>query len=118
MKYMLLLLSPEDGVPAPDTTEGQLLYREWATALEGMQSAGVLVDSAPLTAASTATSVRVRDGQTLISDGPAAEIREQIGGYTLIECADLDDALKWASTIPTAKVGTVEVRAVIDTGRR
>lgn len=117
MKYMLLLLSPEDGVPEASTPEGQQLYQEWATALERMQSAGVLLDSAPLTAASVATTVRVRDGESLITDGPAAEIREQVGGYTLIECADLDDALKWAAAIPTAKVGTVEVRAVIDTGR-
>ncbi|EWT02561.1 hypothetical protein N865_02550 [Intrasporangium oryzae NRRL B-24470] len=117
MKYMLLLLSPEDGIPASDTPEGQRLFQEWATALEGMQSAGVLIDSAPLTGASVATTVRVRDGELLITDGPAAEIREQVGGYTLIDCAHLDDALKWAATIPTAKVGSVEVRVVLDTGR-
>jgi hypothetical protein len=57
--------------------------------------------------------VRVRDGQTLLTDGPAAELREQVGGYTLLECSDLDEALKWAAILPTARTGTVEVRPVI-----
>lgn len=118
MKYLFLLCDPNDGPPAPGTPEGDALYAEWMTAIQAMTAAGVLLESAPLTAASTATTVRVRDGQALVTDGPAAELREQVGGYALLECADLDEALGWASRIPTARNGSVEVRAVIDTGRR
>ena len=57
--------------------------------------------------------MRVRDGETLLTDGPAAEIKEQFGGYTLVECADLDEALRWAATVPTALDGAVEVRPVV-----
>ena len=57
--------------------------------------------------------MRVRGGQTLLTDGPAAEIKEQFGGYTLVECANLDEALKWAAAVPTASDGVVEVRPVI-----
>jgi hypothetical protein len=117
MKYLFLLNSAEDGPPAPGTPEGQQLFAEWAMAIGQMSAAGVLLDCAPLSGASTATTVQVRDGESMLSDGPAAEIREQVGGYALIECADLDDALKWAAIIPTAKTGSVELRAVIDTGR-
>ena len=65
----------------------------------------MLIDCAPLQPAAAATTVRVRDGETLLTDGPAAEIKEQFGGYTLIECADLDEALKWAATLPAALDG-------------
>jgi hypothetical protein len=75
----------------------------------------VLIDCGPLQPPSASTTVRVRDGETLITDGPAAEIKEQFGGFTLVECADLDEALRWAAAVPTASGGTVEVRPVIQT---
>jgi hypothetical protein len=78
-----------------------------------MAEAGVLIDCAPLHPATASTTVRVRDERTLLTDGPAAEIKEQFGGYTLVDCADLDDALRWAATLPAARVGAVEVRPVI-----
>jgi hypothetical protein len=78
-----------------------------------MAKAGVLIDCAPLEPPSAATTLQVRDGETLLTDGPAAEIKEQFGGYTLIECADLDEALKWAATLPTALDGSIEVRPVV-----
>jgi hypothetical protein len=78
-----------------------------------MAQAGVLIDCAPLRPPSASTTVRVRDGETLITDGPAAEIKEQFGGYTLVECDDLDEALRWAATIPSACYGHVEVRPVV-----
>jgi len=59
--------------------------------------------------------VRVRDGETVLTDGPAAELREQVGGYTIVECRDLDEALKWAATIPAAWDASIEVRAIVDT---
>ena len=76
----------------------------------------MLVDCAPLTATSAATTVRVRDGQVLLTDGPAAELREQVGGYTIIDCPDLDDALKWAAAMPAARDSSVEVRAIVEVG--
>jgi hypothetical protein len=58
--------------------------------------------------------VRIRNGETLLTDGPAAEIKEQLGGYALVDCADLDEALQWAATIPAARDGSVEVRPVLE----
>ena len=81
-----------------------------------MAAAGVLIDCPPLESATTATTVRVRAGETVLTDGPAAELKEQIGGYTLVECADLDEAISWASQIPAAWKDIVEVRPVIDFG--
>jgi hypothetical protein len=115
MKYLLLLHSP-DGPPAdPGSVEYAELYHAYATANAAMNQAGVLLDCAPLRPAEASTTVRVRDGQPIVTDGPAAEIKEQVGGYTLIECGDLDEALSWAATIPAASTGWVEVRPVVPT---
>ena len=114
MKYLFLLYGPDRPFPQPGTSEFREMLDDWNTATEVMAKAGVLIDCAPLQPPSAATTVQVRDGQTLLTDGPAAEIKEQFGGYTLIECTDLDEALKWAATIPTASDGSVEVRPVIE----
>lgn len=115
MKYMFLLYGPE--LPAPGTAEAQKLLSDWTAARKAMADAGVLIDCAPLQPVTASTTVRVRDGETLLTDGPAAEIKEHFGGFTLIECADLDEALKWASTLPNARDGSVEVRPVIQVER-
>ena len=117
MKYLLLLNRVEDALPEDGTARAEELMREYRGVVEAMAEAGVLVDCAPLTATSAATTVRVRDGETILTDGPAAELREQVGGYTILDCASLDDALKWAAMIPAARDASVEVRAVVDTGR-
>jgi hypothetical protein len=111
MKYLFLLY----GKPLPDqeSEEARELIGRWTAAMEKMASAGVLIDCAPLQPPAASTTVRVRDGQTLITDGPAAEIKEQFGGFTLIECADLDEALTWAAAVPSATDGMVEVRPVV-----
>ena len=83
-----------------------------------MTKAGVLVDSAPLQPVGSATTLRARDGETLLTDGPFAELKEQIDGYYMLECASLDDALRWAATIPAARSGSVEVCPVVDIGNR
>ena len=111
MRYMLLLHAA--GRPAEGTPEYVEMVAAYGAANEAMAAAGVLVDCAPLSWADTATTVRVRDGQTLLTDGPAAEIKEQLGGYTIVECADLDEALKWAAAIPAALDASVEVRRVL-----
>lgn len=77
------------------------------------QEAGVLVTGDALQPVSTATSVRVRDGNKVITDGPFAETKEQLGGYYLMDCKDLDEAISWASQIPSARFGTIEVRPVM-----
>ena len=116
MKYLFLLYTADDGPPADAASaEYARMYAEYGAAMAEMTRAGVLIECAPLRPASSATTVRVRDDETILTDGPAAEIKEQVGGYTLVECADLDEALKWAATIPAAKIGSVEVRSVIDT---
>jgi hypothetical protein len=113
MRYLLLLYGPDEPLPAPGTPEGQQMIREWRAATDAMSRAGVLIDCGPLQPPSAATTVQVRGGETLLTDGPAAEIKEQFGGYTLIECASLDEALRWAATVPTAFDGKVEVRPVV-----
>jgi hypothetical protein len=115
MKYMFLLYGKP--LPEPGTREAKELFEAWASALEKMGKAGVLIDCGPLQPPSASTTVRVRDGETLITDGPAAEIKEQFGGFTLVECADLDEALRWAAAVPTAFDGTVEVRPVVPASR-
>ena len=114
MKY-LLLLQRGAGEDLPDfgTPEATAMVSAWTSATDAMRAAGVLIDCAPLASASTATTVRVREGQTLLTDGPAAELKEQVGGYTLMECADLDEAIKWAASLPAAAAASVEIRPVV-----
>jgi len=113
MKYLFLLYGPDRPFPPPGTSESREMLDAWNTATEAMAKAGVLIDCAPLQPARASPTVQVRNGQTLLTDGPAAEIKEQFGGYTLVECADLDEALTWAATLPAASDRAVEVRPVI-----
>jgi hypothetical protein len=110
MKYLFLLNRIEDAIPTPGTPEGTRLLEEYLEVTDAMGRAGVLVDCAPLQPVSASTTVRVRNGETLVTDGPAAEIKEQLGGYTIVECADLDEALRWAARIPAARHASIEVR--------
>jgi hypothetical protein len=103
-------------MPEPGTPEAATMLADWTAARQAMAEAGVLIDCAPLQPPAASTTVRVRDGETLLTDGPAAEIKEVFGGFTLIECDGLDDALKWAARLPTALDGKVEVRPLIQTG--
>jgi hypothetical protein len=116
MKYLILLYAERAELPEPGTAELEALRAEWSHARQAMTDAGVLIECAPLQPPSASTTVRVRGGQTLVTDGPAAEIKEVFGGITLIECDGLDDALKWAAALPTARAGSVEVRPLIQAG--
>ena len=111
MKYLMLLYA-DSPMPEPGTPEARRLFDDWAEARQAMTDAGVLIECAPLQPAPASTTVRVRGGETLLTDGPAAEIKEVFGGFTLVECADLDEALRWAAGLPTALEGKVEVRPV------
>ena len=118
VKYMFLLYRrPDEQLPEPGTEEFARMRAEFGAATGAMAQAGVLIDCAPLQPPAAATTVTVRDGETLLTDGPAAEIKEHFGGFTLVECADLDEALKWAATLPTAADGSVEIRPVVQVTR-
>jgi hypothetical protein len=115
VKYMFLLYADKP-LPEPGTDEARQLLEAWGSATSDMAEAGVLIDCGPLQPPSVSTTVSVRDGEALLTDGPAAEIKEHFGGFTLVECADLDEALKWAARVPTASHGRVEVRPVMQVG--
>jgi hypothetical protein len=111
MKYMLLIYYNEGTLSEP---EREACYVESTRLAQQMKSSGQYLAANPLHPTSMATSVRVRDGKRLVTDGPFAETREQLGGYFLIEAKDLDEAIGIAARIPMARKGTVEVRPVIE----
>jgi hypothetical protein len=112
MKYMLLVYLDE--LDAIDDAERQHCYVESAQLAQDLNSQGQYLAASPLHPTSTATSVRVRDGKPIVTDGPFAETREQLGGYFLIDAKDLDAAIGIAARIPGARRGTVEIRPVIE----
>ncbi len=114
MKYMLLMYASESETTKFTPEEGQALFQNWQTLLKEAQAAGVLLSSTGLSPIANATTVRVRNGQTLCTDGPFAETHEQLGGFFLVECADLDEAIRWAGKIPHAQYGSVEIRPLWD----
>lgn len=111
MKYLLLIYGDE---LALSETERQDCYAESMQLARDLHSNGQYLGANPLHPTVMATSVRVRDGKRLVTDGPFAETREQLGGYFLIEAKDLDEAIAVAARIPMARKGTVEVRPVIE----
>jgi hypothetical protein len=111
MKYMLLIYLEEKAL---SETERQECYAESTQLAQQLHSNGHYLAANPLHPTSMATSVRVRGGKRLVTDGPFAETREQLGGYFLIEANNLDEAIGIASRIPMARKGTVEVRPVIE----
>ena len=110
MRYMLLIYLDEQAL---DDAERERCYRESAQLAHQLDAAGQYVAAAPLEPTATATSVRVREGKRVVTDGPFAETKEQLGGYFLIDARDLDEAIAIAARIPMARRGTIEVRPVI-----
>jgi hypothetical protein len=111
MEYMLLIYSDENAPSTPELEE-QVMNEYWAYT-EAIQKAGVGRGSDALQPTKTATTVKVRDDQRVVTDGPFAETREVLGGYYTIDVPDLDAALEWAARCPGAKYGSVEVRPVL-----
>jgi hypothetical protein len=111
MQYMLLIYLDENAL---SQTDSEHCYQESAQYARELAGKGKCSASAPLYPTSTATSVRVRDGKRLVTDGPFAETREQLGGYYLINAEDLDEAIGIAAGIPAGRFGTVEIRPVIE----
>ncbi len=112
MRYMLLIHDDEAIFPKMSPQEMERLTGDYGRYSAELQAAGVLLDSARLRPVATATTVRVRNDRLLTTDGPFAETKEQLGGFYLINARNLDEAIKWASKIPSARLGCVEVRPV------
>jgi hypothetical protein len=108
---MLLIYIDEQSV---SETERERCYAESTQCAHQLQSSGHYLAAAPLHPTSTATSVRVREGKRLVTDGPFAETREHLGGYFLVDAKDLDEAISIAAKIPGARLGTVEIRPVME----
>lgn len=111
MKYMLLIYMEDTAL---DQAEREHCYVESTELANQLKSTGQYLGAAPLEPTSTATSVRVREGKRLVTDGPFAETREHLGGYFMVNAKDLDEAIGIAGRIPGARVGTVEIRPVIE----
>ena len=112
MKYMLLIYSPAEGGPSREELDAE--FPRWFTYTAELQQSGILIAGDALQGRETATTVRVRDGETLITDGPFAETKELLGGYYLIDVPDVDTALAWAAKMPHIAYGTVEVRPLME----
>ena len=110
MKYLLLIYEAEAHQEAPNPEE----LEAWFELTEEMQEAGVMLGGDALQPTTTATTVRIREGRTVTSDGPFAETKEQLGGYYLVDVPDLDEALRWAARMPNADRGSIEVRPVME----
>jgi hypothetical protein len=113
MEYMLLIYWNEEEAKKRTDAEQAQMHREYMTFTENISQAGKNKGGNGLQRSATATTVRVRDGKTTVTDGPFAETREQLGGYYLVEAKDLDEAISLASRIPGAKSGSIEVRPVM-----
>ena len=111
MKYMLLIYSDEQALSEAERKD---CYAESTQLAHDLKSNGQYLSANPLHPTAMATSIRVRDGKRLVTDGPFAETREQLGGYFLIDAKDLDEAIAVAARIPMVRKGTVEVRPVIE----
>jgi hypothetical protein len=111
MQYMMLVYLDENALSA---AESESCYRESTQLAQELSESGQYLAAAPLQPTSTATSVQVRDGKRLVTDGPFAETREQLGGFFLIEASDLDQAIAIAARIPIARRGTIEIRPVVE----
>jgi hypothetical protein len=112
MQYLLMIYRNEAEHDKMDAAEGQKMMEEYGAFTQSIIQSGNFKAGDRLQPSTTATTVRVRDGKVLTTDGPFAETREQLGGYYLIEAKDLDAALAIAARIPGARVGSIEVRPV------
>jgi hypothetical protein len=114
MRYLLLIYGDESAWASATPEDQQAEFQAYAEYTKWLQDGGWMRGGDALHPTPTATTVRVRDGQTLTTDGPFAETKEQLGGFYLIECENLDQALQAAAKLPAAKGGSVEVRPVVE----
>lgn len=113
MQYMLLIYGDMSDSPVPGTPDFDKMIADYGKFTEEIQQAGVYVAGEALQPVSTATTVRAPAGKAQTTDGPFAETKETLGGFYILDCKDLDQALAYAAKIPTAKFGAIEVRPVM-----
>jgi hypothetical protein len=113
MEYLLLIYNSEADGKKMSQAEGQQIFQEYMAFTEDVNKSGKNKGSNALQGTATATTVRVRNGKTAVTDGPFAETKEQLGGYYLVEAKDLDEAISIAAKIPGAKHGSIEVRPIM-----
>ena len=113
MQYMCLIYDDEQVFKNMAEDERSQVFGEYGSFTESIRESGTYVAGDALQPTSTATTVRIRDGKTLVTDGPFAETKEQLGGYYLVDAKDMDEALKIAERIPSARYGSIEVRPVV-----
>ena len=113
MEYLLLIYANETDDPRPGTPEGDKFMNDYWAYTDEVKKKNLMLGSNALQGVSTATTVRVRGGKTQTTDGPFAETKEQLGGYYLLDCKDLDEAIEYAAKIPSAAHGTIEIRPIM-----
>ncbi len=113
MQYLLLIYANENDDPRPGTPEGDAFMGDYYKFTDEVKTKNAHLGSNALQPVATATTVRVRNGKTQTTDGPFAETKEQLGGYYLLECKDLDDAIEYAAKIPSARHGSIEIRPIM-----
>ena len=113
MQYMFLIYENESLFEERDEQQKQQIMQDYFAFTTEVKEKGVFVAGDPLMPIDTATSVRLRNGKTLATDGPFAETKEQLGGYYILDCKDLEEALDYGARIPTAVHGTIEVRPIM-----
>jgi hypothetical protein len=116
MEYMLLIYGDEKAWNALSQDEINKIMADYGTYTQEVIAAGIMRGGSELAPVHTASTVRVRNGKTLTTDGPFAETKEQLGGYYLIDVPNLDEAIKWAAKIPSAAFGSVEIRPQVNNG--
>ena len=114
MKF-LLMLAGEPGIgPTPGSPEFTEMLARYQQVTEEMASSGVLIANGPLQGSAAATTIRVRGGQRIVNEGSPAEIRGELNGYYVLDCANVDSAIEWAAKIPAARYGSIEVRPIVN----
>jgi hypothetical protein len=113
MQYLLLIYNDEQQYWALGEEEREALYAEYGAFTQSIQESGNMLGGAQLQPTGSATSVRIRNGETLVTDGPFAETKEQLGGFYLVDANDVDEAIALAERIPAARNGTIEVRPLV-----
>ncbi len=112
MQYAFLIYSSEENEPTPGSDEHNSMMQGYFGFTEEVKNKGIFGAGEPLESVSTATTVRVNDGKTIAMDGPFAETKEQLGGFYVLECKDLEEAIVYAAKIPGANYGCVEIRPI------
>ncbi len=113
MQYMFLIYSADGAGPNPGSAEFDAMMQGYGAFTKDVREAGIMKEGAPLQGVDTATTVRVRGSKTDVIDGPFAETKEVLGGYYVLECENLDDAITYAAKIPSAAYGSIEIRPVL-----